>query len=380
MTNFENLSLPLIDALAKETITEPTPVQTLVIPKILENKDLIVQSETGSGKTLAYLLPIYERLQPIKKEMQVIVLVPTHELAMQILKQCERLSQNSSYPVNAIAIIGNVNIQRQIEKLREKPQIIIGSCGRILELIKLKKIAAHTVKTIVVDEADKMMDKNNINDVKAVIKCTQRDRQLLLFSASIPKATIDTATELMKEPELIKTENNTSIPSQIQHYFFVTERRDKVEVLRKIAGILNPKKAMIFINHNDDIEKATDKLRYHGFTAECIFGDNVKTDRKKMMNDFKEGTLQFLIASDLAARGIHVDDVSCIFNMSMPEDPLDYLHRVGRTGRNGKVGTAISIVTQNELSLLKKYEKTFSIEFQGKDMYHGKIIDSELEL
>jgi superfamily II DNA/RNA helicase len=373
---FENLSPTIISALEKENITFPTQIQDMVIPRVMENKDLIVQSETGSGKTLAYLLPLFEKLQPIKREMQVIVLVPTHELAIQIQRQVEQLSENSDYKVNSMAIIGNVNIERQIVKLREKPQIIVGSAGRIMELIKMKKITAHTIKTIVIDEADKMMDKNNIEGVKSIIKCTLRDRQILLFSASISKETIERASELMKEPEIVKVDNNTSIPSQIEHIFFVAERRDKIEVLRKVAGILNPQKAIVFINQAEEIEKVTEKLKYHGFNAQCIHGENDKMDRKMIMNNFKAGKVQFLIASDLAARGIHVDDITCIFNMSMPQEPMDYLHRVGRTGRNDKKGLAVSIVTVKEILLIKKYEKAYNIKIIKKDMYKGNIIDS----
>lgn len=379
MIRFENLSSTIISALEIENIIEPTQIQAMVIPKILENKDLIVQSETGSGKTLAYLLPLFEKLQPLKKEMQVIVLVPTHELAIQVQRQIESLALNSDYKINSTTIMGNVNIKRQVEKLREKPQIIVGSTGRILELIKMKKINAQTIKTIVVDEADKMMEKDNIEGVKAVIKCTLRDRQILLFSASISKETIERASILMKEPEVVKATSNTSIPTQIEHIFFLTEKRDKLEILRKVAVSLNPKKALVFINQIDEIELATQKLKFHGLNAEFIHGKNDKIDRKKVMDNFKGDKLQLLVASDIAARGIHVEDITCIFNLSMPEDPLDYLHRVGRTGRNGKVGLAVSIVTQRELPLLKKYEKAFNIKIVIKDMFKGKIIDTKLK-
>jgi len=183
INKFESLSQVLVDALSKENIVAPTEVQTKVIPLILENKDLIVQSQTGSGKTLAYLLPLFERLKNATKEMSTLVLVPTHELAVQIQRQIERLAENSGLKISGVPIVGNVNILRQIERLKEKPQIIVGTAGRILELIKKKKISAHTIKTIVIDEADKLMDKNNLESIKSVIKTTLKDRQMLLFSA-----------------------------------------------------------------------------------------------------------------------------------------------------------------------------------------------------
>jgi superfamily II DNA/RNA helicase len=179
----------IIKALNKEKITKANEVQQAVF-KVDEKKDLIVQSETGSGKTLAYLLPIYKTLIPVEKGMKALILVPTHELAMQVNKQVQALSKNSGYQVQSAVIVGDVNINRQIEKLKEKPQIVIGTTGRIFELIKKKKITAHTIKTIVIDEADKMLDKNNQEGVKAVIKCCMRDTKIVMFSASMSKAAI----------------------------------------------------------------------------------------------------------------------------------------------------------------------------------------------
>jgi superfamily II DNA/RNA helicase len=377
INTFDTLSLKptLIAALEKEFITVPTEIQQKVIPEVLKGKDLIVQSETGTGKTLAYLLPLFEKLNPLTKEMQAIILAPTHELAIQILRQIERLSQNSDIKLSSTSIIGNVNIDRQIEKLKEKPQIIVGSPGRILELIKKKKISAHTIKTIVIDEADKLIDKNNLENVKAVIKTTLKERQLMMFSATITKDTLLRAKEIMKEPEFIKAEGKMSVPTTIEHLYFVAEQRDKVEVLRKLVRILDPQKAIVFVNQSLEIETVTEKLKYHEIKAECIHGTNIKLDRKTTMEEFKTGKLQLLIASDIAARGLHIEGITHIFNFSIPEEPEVYLHRVGRTGRNGNKGVAVSIVTERELQFVKLYEKALKIEIAAKDMYKGNIID-----
>ncbi len=375
MNDFGFLNSAVAAALQKEDITVPTEVQATAIPLALQNKDLIVQSQTGTGKTLAFLLPLFEKLQPQRRETQAIILVPTHELAMQIQRQIERLAQNSGIALLGMPVIGNVNITRQIEKLKEKPQIVVGSPGRILELIKKRKISAHTVKTIVIDEADKMMGKDNYSAVKAVIDTTLRDRQLLLFSASISNETIKTAKLIMKEPELIRIENTVSIPTSIEHWYFIAEQRDKIDELIKLARILKPAKAMIFINKAYENDVAAEKLKYHQFLAGNIYGDIDKLQRKASLENFKSGKLQFLIASDIAARGLQIDGITTIFNISMPEDPLDYLHRAGRTGRNGNKGQVISLITARELSLIKLYEKKFNISFQGKDMFKGKIVN-----
>lgn len=364
----------IIEALNRENITVPTKVQELTYPLIMEGKDVIAQSETGSGKTLAYLVPIFEKYKEIQKTNQVIVLVPTHELAMQVHSVAQRLAKNSGIEINSQVIIGNVNISRQIEKLKEKPQIIIGTSGRIHELIKKKKIAAHTVKTIVIDEGDKLLDPDNITSVQDVIKCTMKDRQLLVFSASITKKATQVAQELMKEPKVIKTENTQKIPSNIEHLYLVVERRDKIETLRKLLRILKSKKAMIFINKVSDIEEATYKLVYQGLKAECLHGSNVKTDRKRVIEEFRNNKINYLIATDIAARGLHFDGIDTVFHISIPEDEMEYLHRSGRTGRNGQPGRSVLLVTKDELPLLKKYQKKFDINMVQKKMYQGKLV------
>lgn len=367
----------LVDALKAEKITVPTEIQRKVIPEAIKNLDLMAQSQTGTGKTLAYLLPLFEKINPEIREMQAMVLVPTHELAIQIIRQIERLAANSGMKTSAAPIIGNVNIERQIEKLKEKPHILVGSPGRILELIKKRKITAHTIKTIVLDEGDRLMDDHHLESVKAVIKSTLKDRQLLMFSATMPKDAVEKAKLLMKEPTLIRAEEQVSIPSGISHMYFVTEQREKIEVLRKLVRSLEPQKAIVFVNQGEEIEIFTEKLKYHGLKAEALHGANIKLDRKKTMDLFRTGKIQLLIASDIAARGLHLEGVTHIFNIHVPEDEKDYLHRAGRTGRNGSTGMVLSIVTEKELSRIKKFEKSFKIVIQPKKLYKGEVLDAK---
>ena len=367
----------LVEALEKQNIITPTEIQRKVIPEVLKNKDLIVQSETGTGKTLAYLIPVFEKLKAQERVMQVIILVPTHELAAQINRQIEHLSQNSGVKLDSALIIGKVNIERQIKKLKEKPQIIVGSPGRILELIKNRKISAHTVKTIILDEADRLMDENNMDAVKAVIKTTLKERQLMMFSATISGDTIKRAKEVMKEPEFIKAEGKAKVPDTIEHMYFVAEQRDKIEVLRKLIRIYSPQKAIVFTNKGDEIDVTVSKLRYHGLNAAGIHGQNVKQDRKKIIDGFRSGKLQILVATDIAARGLDIEGITHVFNLNAPEEPDGYLHRAGRTGRNGNAGIAVSIAAKNELPLIKNYCKTLKINIVQKKMYMGKIYDSK---
>ncbi|WP_139903371.1 DEAD/DEAH box helicase [Clostridium thermarum] len=376
---FDTLGLnnALITALKKSGITEPTEIQSKVIPVALDNKDIIGQSKTGTGKTLAYLLPLFNKIDAAKREMQVIILAPTHELVIQIHKEIATLSQNSNLGVTSAAIIGNANLGRQLERLKEKPHIIVGSSGRILELIKMRKITAHTIKTIVIDEADRLLDATNLETVKAIIKSTLRDRQLMLFSATMPKKTVSIAQELMKSLEIIKVDEKDEVNPNIAHYYFVCDQRDKIVLLRKLVHAIKPERALVFINKSEDIERNTAKLKYHKLKAEGIHGSNAKEERKKALEDFRAGRINLLVASDIAARGLDIKGVTHVFNLEVPEDPKDYLHRVGRTGRAGSEGTALTIATEREIPLINNIRKTYKLSIQQKDIYMGKIIDKK---
>ena len=375
--SFERLgiSAPLVAALRVAEIEVPTPIQSQVIPLALLGKDIIGQSATGTGKTLAFLLPLFQRIDIGKRETQVMIIAPTHELAIQTLRQVELLAKNSGIPVTSTSIIGNVNIARQIDKLKDKPHIIVGSSGRILELIQKKKITSQTIKAIVIDEADRLLDDKNIESVKAVIKTTLRDRQIMLFSATITPETLEQAKKIMHEPEVLTIEGQIGDMPDITHLYFLAEQRDKIEVLRKIVALIHNERVLIFINKSEEIETTVAKLEYHGIKAAGIHGSSFKGDRKKSLEDFRKGKIQLLVASDLAARGLDITGVNYVFNLDMPEDPQVYLHRVGRTGRAGKSGIAMNIITKPELSLINKYEKLLKINIQPKYMANGKILD-----
>ncbi|KOR24622.1 helicase [Clostridium sp. L74] len=381
MNSFDTLNLNpmLVEGLKKLNINEPTEIQKRAIPLAMENRDIIGQSETGTGKTLAYLLPIFEKVNVEKKEMQTIILAPTHELSMQINNEIKNIASNSNMDVRSMAIIGEANIKRQIEKLKEKPHIIVGSPGRILELIKKKKITAHTVKTIVIDEGDKLLDKNNIKVVKDIIKTTLKERQLMLFSATITESSLNIAKDLMKEAEVIKVKEQNTVNENIKHLYITGEHRERIEVLRKLIASTNPKRAIVFINRNEEIELITLKLQYHKIKAYGIYGAAEKEQRKKALEDFRLGKVQILVSSDLSARGLDIKDVTHIFNLDLPENPKEYLHRVGRTGRASEEGTAISIITEKEKALIRKYEKEFNINIEEKKIYKGTLIDSKGE-
>lgn len=382
MTTFNELNLDsnIIEGLKKQGITKPTAIQAAAIRPALENKDVIGEAFTGSGKTLAYLLPIFHKIDTSKREMQAIVLAPTHELALQIEAQIRLLAQNSDAPVTSFSVIGDVNINNQIKKLKEiKPHIIVGSTGRILDLIRKKKITAHTIKTIVIDEADNLLDPKRSQITKDIIKTTMRDRQLMVFSASIKPETLLTAERLMKEPVIIKSEEKPEINPNIKHMLFVCDRRDKFETLRKIIVAEKPEKAIVFVNSNEDIEMTTAKLNFHSKDCFAMSGHISKEDRKLAIESFRKGDIKILVSSDVTARGLDVEGVTHVFHLDLPLKLNEYLHRAGRTARGNNSGVSIAIATEKQLNIIKKYEKEFKIKFENKRVFGGKIEDKSSE-
>lgn len=365
----------LVTGLGKMGITLPTRIQTEMIPPVLEGKDVIGQSETGTGKTLAYLLPLFQKIDTEKAAMQAIILAPTHELAMQIFRQSQLLAEKSEIAVTTAVIIGDVNISRQIDKLKEKPHIITGSAGRILELIQKRKINAQTVKTIVLDEADRLLEDNNRASVGGIIKATQKDRQLVLVSATITPDTLTKAEEWTKDPVVVSVREKPTVPPDIEHIYFLTEARDKIEVLRKLLASLRVSRALVFINTSDAIETTVAKLAFHGIAVAGIHGSAIKTDRQAAMEAFRAGRVQVLVASDLAARGLDIPGVDCVVSLELPEDPQAYLHRAGRTGRAGEKGLAVAIVDQQEEKQIAGLQKKLQIRIPRKHMERGKITE-----
>jgi len=366
----------LIEGLHKETIINPTQVQEKAIPLALNNQDLLATAATGSGKTLAYILPAFERIDPSSKALHTLVLAPTHELVVQINTVIKRLAKNASTPIRSTTLVGGVNIKRQIEALKSKPQIIVGTPGRVLELIKMKKVKAHQVKTIVIDEADKLLADSNHETVKAIVKTTLRDRQLVAFSASLHSNTQARAEAMMKDASIINltsTETNTNI----DHLCMIVDRRKKIIVLRKLLHAIQPEKALVFINRNEMVQEVVSKLNYHQVKTEGIFGNATKPERKKALDAFKSGKSKVLIASDLLARGLDLKGLTHVINLDLPEDLNEYIHRVGRTGRAGQAGTAISLIDEREINDLLAVERHFDVEFTVMELSRGKFIERE---
>ena len=373
-----NINQSIVMALKKQNITTPTGIQETSIPFALENKDIIAEAHTGTGKTLAFLIPIFEKINLEKREMQAIILAPTHELVVQIESQIKLLATNSHMDIKSLSIMGESNIEKQIKKLKEiKPHIIVGSPGRILDLIKKRKITAHTIKTIVLDEADNLLSKNKPTIIKDIIKSTMKDRQLMFFSASINKETLNLAKTLVKEVEIIKIENKSEINPKIEHICILGSLRDRFENLRKLLAAEQPQRAIVFVNNNTDLRQINEKLQYHKVKSTAIYGNASKEERQRALDSFRRGKCNVLVSSDLSARGLDIPEVSHIISLDFPVNPDEYLHRAGRTARGDNSGVSVCLITNKDIEILQSYEKAFGIEFTVKKLYGGKLMDME---
>lgn len=373
-----NINQSIVMALKKQNITTPTGIQETSIPFALENKDIIAEAHTGTGKTLAFLIPIFEKINLEKREMQAIILAPTHELVVQIESQIKLLATNSHMDIKSLSIMGESNIEKQIKKLKEiKPHIIVGSPGRILDLIKKRKITAHTIKTIVLDEADNLLSKNKPTIIKDIIKSTMKDRQLMFFSARINKETLNLAKTLVKEVEIIKIENKSEINPRIEHICILGSLRDRFENLRKLLAAEQPKRAIVFVNNNTELRQINEKLQYHKVKSTAIYGNASKEERQRALDSFRRGKCNVLVSSDLSARGLDIPEVSHIISLDFPVNPDEYLHRAGRTARGDNSGVSVCLITNKDIEILQSYEKAFGIEFTVKKLYGGKLMDME---
>ncbi|MEA4815736.1 MAG: DEAD/DEAH box helicase [Lachnospiraceae bacterium] len=373
--NFKSLGIGknITDALALMGITEPTPVQLELIPAILAKQDVAAKSETGTGKTLAYLLPVLMMIEPDKRETQFIIITPTYELASQVYKEALKIIKASNIDAMAALIIGGAGIERQIEKLKDKPQIIIGSAGRILTLIKKRKISAHTVKTIILDEADRLLDDFNIESTKSVIKTTLKERNIISVSASIGSETVERMKKISKEPRFINIESGNLVLNNIKHYYITCEAREKTDTLRKVIKGLSPDKTLVFVNNNENISVIVEKLNFHGINADGTFGNAGSIERKVAIDNFISGKTKVLISSDLSSRGLDILDITHIINIDIPEDPVFYIHRAGRTGRNKKSGVVISIATEYEGKFILKISRKLNINVVHAQMSYGSL-------
>jgi superfamily II DNA/RNA helicase len=364
----------LLAALRGQNIREPSPVQAEVIPLALEGRDVVAQSQTGTGKTLAYVLPALQRLEASSKELQAVVLVPTRELGMQIVKVAEELGKPSGVLVQQL--IGGAALQRQIDKLKLKPQLVVGTPGRVLELIKLRKLNVQNVRTLIVDEADQVFALSSADDVEVIVRSVPRTAQRLFFSATVPPELEQVAQRWMKEPAVVRIDPSQRTAPTLEHVYLVCDERDKIDTLRRLVHAYRPRSAIVFVNATADLAEVQQKLTYVGLSIEALYSEAGKQERANVLSGFRAGKFQLLLATDVAARGLDVEGVTHVFNLDPAPGPDHYVHRVGRTGRMGRHGTAVSIVTPQQTFIVDKFAKALGLNIARVAMYEGKIVAS----
>jgi len=376
MNTFEALGLreEIIDSLRELNFEQPTPIQEQAIPFILNaDNDLIAFAQTGTGKTAAFGLPIIQQVDDDLYNTQALVLSPTRELCLQIAKDLEFFSKNIKR-LKVVPVYGGADISRQMKQLNSGAHIVVGTPGRVLDLIKRKKLKVDNIDRLVLDEADEMLSMGFKDELDAILANTPQDKQTLLFSATMPPEMTRIAKKYMHQPEQISVGRRNAGADNVQHQFIPVHASDRYEVLKRIIDI-NPRMyGIVFCRTRNDTRDIASHLVKDGYDADALHGDLSQAQRDVVMNRFRQKSLQLLIATDVAARGLDVNDLTHVINHSMPDDPEVYIHRSGRTGRAGRSGVCLSLVHGRDKSKLKQAEKTVKKKFEQVEVPSGRDI------
>ncbi|MDO8538610.1 MAG: DEAD/DEAH box helicase [archaeon] len=348
------LSKPISQALDELGFNELTEVQEKSIPFALKGEDLIVQSRTGTGKTAAFAIPIYENVSP-DKHVQAIVLVPTRELAGQVATDFKKIGKFSH--INSVVVYGGVSLDQQVNRIRAGAQIVIGTPGRVLDLINRHALDLSKVKFFVLDEADLMLAMGFIRDVEKIMAASSKKKQIMLFCVDFPQEIMDLAKKHMRYPQHVKLVTDDKSAQGVTQNFYLVNSGRKLSALMFILNEAKPTKAIIFCKTKRRVKELTRTLNHNGVKCEGIHGDLTQAQRNRIMDSFKENKVNILLATDVASRGIHINKVSHVINFELPHDINYYIHRIGRTGRMHEVGEAITLCYSDELSTLGQIER-----------------------
>lgn len=355
-----NLSKEIQKAVSDMGFEEMSPIQAQAIPVIMEGKDVIGQSQTGTGKTAAFGIPILEMTDTRSKDTESLILCPTRELAIQVVEELKKLSKYKK-GINIVPIYGGQSIDRQIGLIRRGVHIVVGTPGRVMDHMRRGTLNFKNIKRIVLDEADEMLDMGFRDDIEIILKETSAERQTILFSATMAKQILDITKKYQTNPELVKVvHKELTVPSIEQVYFEVKESL-KLQLLCRLIDMHNPKLSLVFCNTKKNVDELVLQLQNRGYFVDGLHGDLKQSQRDRVMSKFRNGTIDILIATDVAARGIDVDDVEIVFNYDLPQDEEYYVHRIGRTGRAGRAGRAFTFVSGKSIYKLKdiqRYTKT----------------------
>ncbi|AYE37530.1 DEAD/DEAH box helicase [Companilactobacillus zhachilii] len=353
---FKELDLDprLLSAVDEAGFEETTPIQAQTIPLVMSGDDVIGQAQTGTGKTAAFGLPLLNAVDTQSSDIQALIISPTRELAIQTQEELYRLGSKKKVKVQSV--YGGSDIRRQIRALKSHPQIIVGTPGRMLDHINRHTLKLHNVKTVVLDEADEMLDMGFVEDIESILSNVPNKHQTLLFSATMPKPIMKIADKFMTEPKVVKIKSKELTADKIEQYFVKAKEFEKFDLMTRIFDVQAPELALIFGRTKRRVDELTRGLQARGYNAEGIHGDLSQDKRTSVLRKFKAGKLDFLVATDVAARGLDISGVSHVYNYDIPQDPDSYVHRIGRTGRAGHSGVSVTFVTPNEMGYLRTIE------------------------
>lgn len=352
---FEELELDprILRAVKEMGFEEATPIQAQSIPVVMSGRDVIGQAQTGTGKTAAFGIPLLHKVDAERRSTQAIILCPTRELAIQVSNDLHNLAKYM-HGVRILPIYGGQDISRQIRSLKGGIQIIVGTPGRVMDHLRRKTIRCDEVETIVLDEADEMLNMGFREDIETVLGYIPEERQTVLFSATMPKEILEITKQYQTDALTIRVVKKELTVKNIEQYYYDVRRKDKLDVLTRLLDVYDPKLSLIFCNTKHMVDELANELQNRGYFAEGLHGDMKQQQRDRVMKNFRSGKTEILVATDVAARGIDVDDVEVVFNYDLPQDDEYYVHRIGRTGRAGKTGKAFSFVKGKEVYKLKE--------------------------
>lgn len=355
------LSASMQKAIADMGFSEASPIQTEAIPHLLNGNDLIGQAQTGTGKTAAFGIPAIERIDTLNRDVQVLVLCPTRELALQVSEEFKKLAKYHS-DIRVAAIYGGESIERQIKALKYGAQIVVGTPGRVIDHIERHTLRLENVKTVILDEADEMLDMGFREDIEMILSRMPAERQTVFFSATMSKEIMTLTKRYQNEPVLIKIAKNELTTPNIEQHYFEVKSRQKIEAFTRLVEFHDLKLMLVFCNTKKMVDELVDELNAKGFAAEGLHGDMRQQSRNAVMTKFRSGHSTILVATDVAARGIDVDSVEAVFNYDLPMDDENYVHRIGRTGRAGKAGKAFTFVTYKDVPRLRDIQRFTKID------------------
>jgi ATP-dependent RNA helicase DeaD len=345
---------------------EPTPIQSQSIPYLMEGKDVIGQAQTGTGKTAAFGIPALEMLDVKSKKVQVVVLCPTRELANQVAEEMSNLAKYQN--TKMLPVYGGQPIDRQIKALRRGVHIVIGTPGRVLDHIQRKTLKLDGVKMLVLDEADEMLDMGFREDIEFILSRVPSQKQTVLFSATMPQPIIKLTKKYQQNPQMVKTVHKELTVPQIEQFYFEVKSNAKTEVLCRLIDIYNFKSSLVFCNTKKNVDKQVETLKARGYLVDGLHGDMRQAQRERVMSNFRKGEIETLVATDVAARGIDVENIEAVFNYDIPQDEESYVHRIGRTGRAGKEGVAITFASGKDIRKIKNIQKHTKAKITRKNV------------